>query len=118
MSQWVNQCDLFVIVGATGDLSFRKLLPALYRMSHDVPLEKRFRILGVSTDAERDDEVFRQQTMKQVKDLAGVDLDPQWIEETLFYQPIGRGNADDYQALAKRVAALEKSAQLSGNRVF
>jgi glucose-6-phosphate 1-dehydrogenase len=118
VSEWVNEPDLFVIVGATGDLSFRKLLPALYRMSHDAPLEKRIRILGVGTDVERDDDAFRQQTLKEVKDLAGVDLDKKWIDETLYYQTIGQGGPDEYRALGERVEALEKSAKLSGNRVF
>jgi len=118
VNQWVNRRDLFVIVGASGDLASRKLLPALYRLSHDVPAEKRFRILGVATDSERDDEAFRQKILKEADELAGVKIDPQWVEETLFYQTIGHGGPDDYHALAERVAALEKSEQLSGNRVF
>jgi glucose-6-phosphate 1-dehydrogenase len=118
VNQWVNQRDLFVIVGASGDLASRKLLPALYRLSHDVPADKRFRILGVATDRERNDEAFRQQILKESSELAGVNLDPKWVEETLFYQSIGRGGPEDYHALAERVANLEKSEELSGNRVF
>ena len=118
MNQWVNRRDLFVIVGASGDLASRKLLPALYRLSHDVPADKRFRILGVATDRERNDEAFRQQILKESSELAGVNLDPKWVEETLFYQSIGRGGPEDYHALAERVANLEKSEELSGNRVF
>ncbi len=105
-------------MGASGDLASRKLLPALYRLSHDVPAEKRFRILGVATDSERNDEAFRQKILKEADELAGVKIDPQWVEETLFYQTIGHGGPEDYRALAERVAALEKSEQLSGNRVF
>jgi glucose-6-phosphate 1-dehydrogenase len=118
VNQWVNRRDLFVIVGASGDLASRKLLPALYRLSHDVPADKRFRILGVATDSERDDEAFRQKILKEADELAGVKIDQKWLEETLFYQTIGHGGPDDYHALAARVASLEKSEQLSGNRVF
>jgi glucose-6-phosphate 1-dehydrogenase len=118
VNQWVNQRDLFVIVGASGDLASRKLLPALYRLSHDVPAEKRFRILGVATDSERNDQAFRQKILKEANELAGVKIDQKWLDETLFYQTIGHGGPEDYRALAERVAALEKSEQLSGNRVF
>ncbi|MDE3136778.1 MAG: glucose-6-phosphate dehydrogenase [Acidobacteriota bacterium] len=114
----MNRRDLFVIVGASGDLASRKLLPALYRLSHDVPADKRFRILGVATDSERNDEAFRQKILKEADELAGVKIDQKWLDETLFYQSIGHGGPDEYHALAARVAALEKSQQLSGNRVF
>jgi len=118
VNQWLNQRDLFVIVGATGDLASRKLLPALYRLSQGVPAEKRFRILGVGTDTERDDAAYRQQILGEVAEMDGVKLDPKWVEETIFYQTIDRSGPDDYRALAERVEALEKSQQLSGNRVF
>ena len=37
-----------VIFGATGDLSKRKLLPALYNLAHEVSLTERFNLIGVS----------------------------------------------------------------------
>ena len=118
MNESSKQPDLFVIEGATGDLSFRKLLPALYHLSRDVPADHPIRILGVGTDAERNDQAFRQQALAQVKALAGIALDPSWADQTLFYQPIGRAGPEDYRALAQRVAALEQAQPLSGNRVF
>lgn len=118
VNEFVNRRDLFVIVGATGDLASRKLIPALFRLSENVPAEKRFRILGVGTDAERDDAAFRKKILDEVASMDNVDLDATWINETLFYQTIGRGGPDDYRALAERVEALEKSEKLTGNRVF
>jgi len=114
----MNRRDLFVIVGATGDLAGRKLIPALYRLSENVPAENRFRILAVGTDAERDDAAFRKQILDEVGEIAGLKLDPAWVETTLFYQAIGHGGPDDYRALGERIESLEKSEQLSGNRVF
>jgi glucose-6-phosphate 1-dehydrogenase len=118
VNQWLNQRDLIVIFGGTGDLASRKLLPALYRLADDVPVDKRFRILGVGTDKNLKDEAFRRQIVADAAEQEGVTLDGKWVEETLFYQPIGRGTPDDYRALAGRVAELERAEQLSGNRVF
>ncbi len=118
MNSWVQKRDLFVIVGVSGDLANRKLLPALYRLSHDVPSESRFRILGVSTDPACSDNTFREKSQKSVKELAGVDLDSAWLDETLFFQSIGQGGPEDYRALVQRVESLEKSESLTGNRVF
>lgn len=118
MNQWVNQPDLFVIFGATGDLASRKLLPALYHLAANVPADKRFRILGVGTGASQSDEGFRIQIAANAAEQAGTKLDPNWVKETVFYQPIGQGAPEDYRALAQRVVELEKSLHLSGNRVF
>ncbi|MGN6251206.1 MAG: glucose-6-phosphate dehydrogenase [Marmoricola sp.] len=48
----------FVIVGATGDLALRKLLPALYCLEREGELPPQTRIIGVSR-AELDDDGFR-----------------------------------------------------------
>lgn len=118
MNQLLNRPDLFVIVGATGDLASRKLLPALYKLSESVPAAQRFRILGVGTGQAMSDQVFRKELAEDAFQLGGVKLDEKWLDETVFYQGIGRGDPGDYTALAARVAALENSERLTGNRVF
>jgi glucose-6-phosphate 1-dehydrogenase len=118
VNPWGDRRDLLVILGATGDLASRKLVPALYRLSEDVPADKRFRILGVGTDHERNDEAFRKSILEAVAEMGGAKFDPAWAEQTLFYEKIGRGGPEDYRRLAERVEALEKSERLSGNRVF
>jgi glucose-6-phosphate 1-dehydrogenase len=37
-----------VLFGATGDLSQRKLMPAIYNLAHDGALPQRFNLLGVA----------------------------------------------------------------------
>ncbi|HEV2387006.1 MAG TPA: glucose-6-phosphate dehydrogenase [Candidatus Acidoferrales bacterium] len=118
MNQWVNRRDLFVIVGATGDLAGRKLLPALCRLSEGVTPDQRFRILGVGTGQAMSDPAFRKRIADDASQFGGAKLDDKWLGETLFYQAIGSGGSEDYKALAARVAALEKSESLTGNRVF
>src|SRR3954471_16626807 len=45
-----------VIFGATGDLTMRKLLPALYNLAHEGALPERFNLIGVARRDMSDDE--------------------------------------------------------------
>lgn len=118
MANLIRRRDLFVIFGVTGDLANRKLLPALFRLSQHLPLEQRFRVLGVGTDTCLDDRKLRLRAIQEVQRLAGLELPMEWLEQTLFYQAIGRGEASDYLALRRRIEQLEATAKLTGNRVL
>jgi len=102
---------VFVILGATGDLTHRKVLPALFHLFQAGALVPPFRILGVALDALNDDQ-FRAQAG------AGLEGAEAFCREYVFYQTIGQGTAADYQALATRLSALEQEHHLPGNRVF
>ena len=54
-----------VIFGATGDLSRRKLLPALYNLAHEGALPERFNLIGVSRRDQTDEE-FRTQARESI----------------------------------------------------
>jgi glucose-6-phosphate 1-dehydrogenase len=54
------------ILGATGDLANRKLLPALYNLAHEGALPERFNLVGISR-SEMTDEEFRALAMKAVR---------------------------------------------------
>jgi glucose-6-phosphate 1-dehydrogenase len=55
------------IFGATGDLSRRKLLPALYNLAHEGALPERFNMIGVSRRDQSDDEfrTFAREAIEQ-----------------------------------------------------
>ena len=61
-----------VIFGASGDLTRRKLLPAIYQLSRGQRLPARFNVLGVARSPMTDDQ-FRQQFHDSLKEFAGVD---------------------------------------------
>ncbi len=111
---------LFVVMGGTGDLMRRKLLPALHRLSAQGILEGRCRILGVARNTQLDDQSFRSLAREALTE-AGLLTDeqsPHWCEECLYYQPIGKGRPEDYEALAARIVALEREHHLPGNRTL
>lgn len=111
---------LFVILGATGDLTGRKLLPSLNGLIARDALGPKSVILGVGVETEFNDESFR---AKCCKNLSDAKVPEQQIAQTvsdkrIFYQTIGKGTDEDYSKLRQRIEQIEKSSGLPGNRVF
>ncbi len=103
---------LFVVFGATGDLSRRKLLPAFHRLMKDRLGESV--VLGVAGSVLTDEE-FRARSLKALVEAGVRDEDAQrWCGRALHYQPIGEG----FDALVERIEKIEKDESLPGNRVF
>jgi glucose-6-phosphate 1-dehydrogenase len=61
-----------VIFGASGDLTRRKLFPALYHLSRGRRMPAQFSVVGVGRTA-LDDEAFRKQFIESLKESAGPD---------------------------------------------
>jgi glucose-6-phosphate 1-dehydrogenase len=110
-----------VIFGATGDLTKRKLMPALYRLAYDRRLSAGFAVVGVSRTPLSDDQ-FRERMLEGVK---------QFSEDTNFDEDVWRsfaeglfyvaGNIDDdglYQKLAEKLEEVEKARNTGGNVLF
>jgi glucose-6-phosphate 1-dehydrogenase len=110
-----------VIFGASGDLTKRKLLPALYSLARDRLLPSPFNVVGV---ARRDigDTNFRQQMKEGCDKYAR----RRPVEESLW-ESFGDGifyvagtfeNPDTYARLKKRLDELDQQRGTGGNRVF
>ena len=111
---------LFVIIGARGDLTRRKLLPALYQLMDDAQLPDRCHILGVGRDEKLTDERFRAQACAELAKAASTSAQKtrRWCDARIDYQGIGEGAAADYERLAVRIADIERRRGLPGNRVL
>jgi glucose-6-phosphate 1-dehydrogenase len=99
-----------VIFGASGDLTRRKLLPALYNLSRGNRLPARFAVVGVARSA-LDDEAFRQQFRDSLHEFVGADGIQEEVAASLaarlFYV---RGELDDpalYQQITARLTAID-----------
>jgi glucose-6-phosphate 1-dehydrogenase len=114
-----DQC-LFVIMGATGDLMGRKLLPALYRLRKRNLLPDHSAILGVAVETDIDDESFRARCRKELiaSGIPEADLPPRFTGDRLFYYGLPNEDAAGFEGLARRIAEIEKTKQLEGNRVL
>ncbi len=111
--------SLFVIFGARGDLSRRKLLPALCRVLAPEERRQRIHILGVGTPADISHEKFRILARDALRE-AGVpeDVTSSWCDRCVHYHSIGDHSAADYAKLASAIAEIERANDLPGNRSF
>jgi glucose-6-phosphate 1-dehydrogenase len=108
---------LFVVMGGTGDLMRRKLLPGLFFLSSKGFLEKSV-ILGVARDTDLNDEGFRTWAREALTEqrFSAEELGP-WCDCCLHYQAVG-GGSDGFESLAKRIEDIERAHGLPGNRTF
>ncbi|MBZ5585227.1 MAG: glucose-6-phosphate dehydrogenase [Acidobacteriia bacterium] len=110
-----------VIFGATGDLTKRKLMPALYRLAYDRRLAAGFAVLGVSRSPLSDGE-FRArmlEAVKQFSDGAGFDEDV-WnaFAQGLYYTGGDINDPALYPCLRDKLAEVEQARHTGGNVLF
>ncbi len=110
-----------VIFGANGDLTRRKLIPALYRLAYDRRIPPSFAVIGNSR-TEMTDEQFREKMREAVAEFSEdtpVDTDV-WngFAQGLFYVAGDLTDAALYHRLGERLAEVERSRQSGGNVLF
>lgn len=94
-----------VIFGATGDLTKRKLFPALYYLAEGNFLPDNFAVIGVGRQ-ELSGAVFRKQLIVDLKEFVGKDVDNKlikWLEKRTYYTG---GDFDDDKTLFKDIKNL------------
>jgi glucose-6-phosphate 1-dehydrogenase len=116
----VPEC-VVVIFGATGDLTKRKLIPALYRLAYDRRLSAGFAVLGISRTP-LSDEDFRGRMLDAVKEFSEdtkFDEDV-WrsFAEGLFYVPGDLNDEALYARVAAKLGEIETARHTGGNVLF
>ena len=111
---------IIVIFGATGDLTGRKLIPALFQLHAEKMLPEQFAIVGF---ARRDiSQTFVEQMRKDVEEFGRVKpIDEEaWktFAERLSYHQSEFDNDGGYQDLKGKLEELDKKYGTKGNRVF
>ena len=110
-----------VIFGASGDLTHRKLIPALYNLAVDGLLPKNFAVIGFARKPKTDDE-FRGEMEEAVKEFSRTKpIDPQiWAQfrDTLHYHQGDYSTLGDYEKLCKTLDEVDQKYQTAGNRLF
>jgi glucose-6-phosphate 1-dehydrogenase len=109
-----------VIFGATGDLTRRKLMPALARLHARRLIAPATTVLGVGR-TDWTDTQFRDEMMKSVAAFQGEPDagSPQWedFSQGLFYHSMEMDDAQGYTRLAQRLEELDEQRGTQGNRV-
>ncbi len=117
----VPQPCTMIIFGASGDLTKRKLVPALYSLGRDRLLPSAFSVIGV---ARRDigDEAFRQSMRESCDKFARRRPVEEALWKTfsdgLFYCNGTFESPDTYTKLKKQLDELDEKRGTRGNRVF
>src|SRR5258706_431614 len=112
---------VIVIFGVTGDLTHRKLVPALYNLAREGDLPDRFALIGTSTSVTSSAE-FRAELQESVATYSRTKP----IDEEVwkrFAAPLETVVADvnaptDYAKLRRTIEEVEKRQGLSGNRLY
>ena len=76
-----------VIFGATGDLSKRKLLPAIYNLAHEGALPEQFNLIGVSRGEMSDDE-FRKTARESISEFSRREADEKVLDELTLLKDV------------------------------
>lgn len=112
---------IVVIFGASGDLTSRKLVPALYNLARERRLPGGFSVVGFAR-REWDDSTFRQVLLEAVNanSRAGPVEEALWASfaEGIFYHRASFDDPAGYARLAERLAAIDAARDTGGNRVF
>src|SRR5262245_14851434 len=109
-----------VIFGSAGDLTKRKLIPALYNLKAVGLLPREFAIIGVAR-REKTHEQFRAETTKDIREFATAPVDDAlWAElrEALYFQSGELSDPAVYTQLADLLADIAKRHGTGGNVLF
>ena len=112
-----------VIFGASGDLTQRKLVPALHTLSCGGLLPPATQVIGVARSA-LSDQAFRDRLFEGVNEYARVKSKPGICElwprfaERHSYLAGGYDDPETYRRLAGRLAQLDAESGTQGNRLF
>ena len=111
---------VMVIFGASGDLTRRKLIPALYNLATEQLLSREFAVLGLAR-AQMSTEQFREKVSQDMKQFATGPVDSdlwEWFVRRMHYIS---GNFDDpeaYNRLRDALQKIDKDHSTHGNYFF
>jgi glucose-6-phosphate 1-dehydrogenase len=109
---------IIVIMGATGDLTARKLIPALFNLYLNGGLPESFQIVGCGR-TKSDSAEFRKK-METALEASPMKEPAMWQDfaPALHYQIIDYENPDSYNGLAESLRNLDRKNNTRGNRIF
>jgi glucose-6-phosphate 1-dehydrogenase len=122
MEQNINQYPcVIVLFGATGDLSKRKLFPALYSLHKNGLLPEQFAVVGVAR-REKDQDRFREDVRESIMEFSRYDhIEADYWDSfagRLHYYPLDVSDPTGYEGLKAMLVDLDQQFNIPGNRLF
>jgi glucose-6-phosphate 1-dehydrogenase len=109
-----------VIFGATGDLTHRKLMPALYNLAADGELPPAVTVIGFARRPKSDDD-FRKEMEEAVKKFSRQTVRNEiWknFGQSIFYHQSDFSDESGFKSLAERLDKVDNERGTRGNRLF
>jgi glucose-6-phosphate 1-dehydrogenase len=108
---------IIVIFGASGDLSRRKLIPALYKLYKQDLMSEKFSILGLGR-TELSDESFRNEMQNSFSQLFdNKELNPLFTQN-MYYNPLNYDQLDSYHMLKDRIHKWQEDLEGNADVLF
>ena len=107
MGKDIEPC-VIIIFGATGDLTNRKLLPALYKLEFENLLHKESRVIAFARK-EKSDEEFRKEALKAIKKFSRFDVNRKvWekLANKVFYHQSEFEDIKGYNMLRRQIKKI------------
>jgi glucose-6-phosphate 1-dehydrogenase len=113
--------QILVIFGASGDLTKRKLIPALYELDIQKLLSNKLAIIGVGR-TNMDDDGFRSKMSQELSDhlKENVNPDPSFSAfiQKLFYVSLETSDPSSYELLKNKIDAISEDLDIAQNIIF
>ncbi|HEY9761701.1 MAG TPA: glucose-6-phosphate dehydrogenase [Trichocoleus sp.] len=116
----IPEPQILVVFGGSGDLTQRKIVPALYQMRRERRLPPELTIVGVAR-REWSHDFFREHLKEGVEEFGGgIGFESIWEDfaKGVFYFSGDIDKAESYQKLKEFLAELDTLRGTRGNRVF
>src|SRR5271168_2235285 len=111
---------IMVIFGAGGDLTKRKLIPALVNLAQAKLLPAQFAVIGFSS-GDLTNEAFRDQLGREINEYATNPVSPQtwdWFAERISYVSGDFKDPEAYRRLKEQIDRVDKQQGTQGNRFY
>jgi glucose-6-phosphate 1-dehydrogenase len=112
---------IIIILGATGDLTWRKLIPAIYNLYIDNWIPDDFSVLGVSRKPMTENE-FKKRLHEGVDKFSrrGKSKKAEWdaFSKCLVYHKGEFNSKATYSGIEKKIKQFEKERKITVNRIF
>lgn len=119
MKEIKNQ--VLVIFGASGDLTYRKLVPALFDLYKQSSLPEHFAVLGVAR-SKITDEAFREKMKDGIRQFASfnkaTDSEIDKFNQMLSYLSIDTDSESDYSKVKERLEEIDNTFKTEANYLF
>lgn len=111
---------VMVIFGATGDLTKRKLYPALYNLKRQKYLPENFAVIGFGKET-MSTEDFRKKLCSNMKEFVLGEIEEDfidWFIERTYYIGGDFGDKNFYENIGEHLQMIDEKHQTAGNRFF